>query len=405
MSDAPADPKKRFGAAGAGKIFWAALKLGLTSFGGPVAHVAYFRRAYVERLRWLDEKTFGDLLALCQFLPGPSSSQLGFAIGWLRAGWLGGVCAWAGFTLPSACLMLAFALGFAQLAGVAHAGWLAGLKAAAVGIVAHAVWQMARTFCSEPRRAALAIAAGALVLLFPWSGTSPLAILGCALLGLLLLGGAAGGSGAPPLPRTGPENSPWLLLAGVLSFLALFPLVARFVPSDTLRLASGFFRSGTLVFGGGHVVLPLLERDLVGPGWLSHDAFLAGYAAAQALPGPLFSFSAFLGAVARVGPGGLAGGMLGLFFLFLPGLLLVPAVLPFWRRLRENPRAAAALAGANAAVVGILLAAFIDPVFPAGIRGTSSVLIAGAAFFVLSDGRIPVWVLIVGAAFAGQWGL
>lgn len=404
MSDLPSRVAKPRGAARAIEVFWAALKLGLTSFGGPVAHIAYFRRAYVERLRWLDERTFGDLLALCQFLPGPSSSQLGFAIGWLRAGWAGAVCAWLGFTLPSACLMLAFAQGFSGLAAAQHAGWLAGLKAAAVGVVAHAVWQMARTFCAGPRPAALALFAGALVLLFPSVGAPPLAIVCAACLGGLFL---RRGAERPETREAekGRREAPWPTFVAALAVLLSCFSLALVSPGETAKLCSAFLRSGMFVFGGGHVVLPLLERELVGPGWLSHDSFLAGYAAAQALPGPLFSFSAFLGSVSMVGPGGVLGGLLGMVALFLPGLLLVPAAIPFWRRLRTNPRAAAALAGANAAVVGVLLAALIDPVFPAGIRGTSTLVLACASFFALSDGRIPVWLLIAGAAAAGTWGL
>lgn len=372
-----------------------------------MAHIGYFRKAYVERLRWLDEKTFGDLLALCQFLPGPSSSQLGFAIGWLRGGWLGGLCAWLGFTLPSALLMLGFALGFAQYAGVQGSGWLAGLKAAAVGVVAHAVWQMARTFCPEYRRILLAIASGSLVLLFPWAGIAPLSLLGGACCGFLWLNDALSASASANVARDveGARENPWPRFAAVLAFLVAVPAAARLLPLSGLPFVSAFFESGMMVFGGGHVVLPLLERELVAPGWLTHDAFLSGYAAAQALPGPLFSFAAFLGASSSAGPGGVAGGLLALVALFLPGLLLVPAVLPFWRRLRASPRAAAALAGANAVVVGILLAALIDPVFPAGVRNTASFALAAAAFFVLVDGRIPVWVLIAGAALAGHWGL
>lgn len=385
------------------QLFAVALRLGLTSFGGPIAHLAYFRREYVERRRWLDEAGFADLVALCQFLPGPASSQFGFALGYQRGGLRGAVAAWLGFTLPSAVLMLLFAAGLAAHADLAHAGWLHGLKVAAVAVVAQAVWQMARTLCPDRPRALLAVGAAAALLRFPLAWVQIVVIAVGALLGLAFAHapptGPANAAPAPALRRRH-NGVGWLASVGLL--LVALPWLAAATGSGWLALADRFYRCGALVFGGGHVVLPLLEAEVVGPGWLGHDTFLAGYGAAQALPGPLFTFAAYLGSASAVGPGGVAGGLVALGAVFLPGLLLVLGAWPFWERMRELPVARRALRGANAAVVGILAAAFAYPVFPAGVTDVHSGVLALALFAGLQWARLPVWLLVAAAALAGR---
>lgn len=381
-------------------LFAVALRLGLTSFGGPVAHLGYFRREYVERRRWLDEAGFADLVALCQFLPGPASSQFGFALGYQRGGLAGALAAWAGFTLPSAVLMLLFAAGVGARADWAAAGWLQGLKVAAVAVVAQAIGQMARTLCPDWPRALLAAAATAALLAFPaaWVQVAVIAV-GAAAGSLALCTQnsvtAAGPVAAPGRRRRGLA---WLVLGAAL--LTGLPWLAA-GGWGWAAVADRFYRCGALVFGGGHVVLPLLEAEVVGPGWLTHDTFLAGYAAAQAVPGPLFTFAAYLGAVSHTGPGGLLGGLLALGAVFLPGLLLVLGVWPFWERLRRIPTAQAALRGANAAVVGILAAAFFRPVLPAGVTDLRAAVLAVVLFAALCWARVPAWAVVLGAALAG----
>ena len=386
------------------RLFLVALRLGLTSFGGPAAHLGYFRREYVERHRWLDEAGFADLFALCQFLPGPGSSQFGFALGYQRGGLAGAAAAWAGFTLPSAVLMLLFAGGIGWLPELATAGWLHGLKVVAVAVVAQAVWQMGRTLCPDWPR--LLLAAGAMVALLRWSSMAWVqmaAIAAGALLGWLVLRnrnpGAPGGLAETPIPGRRRRGLAWLgVFAGLLVGL---PLAAAAAGGGWVALVDRFYRVGSLVFGGGHVVLPLLEAEVVTPGWLSHDTFLAGYGAAQALPGPLFSFSGYLGSVGNVGPGGVVGGVLALVAVFLPGLLLVLGVWPFWEQLRRQPAAQAALRGANAAVVGVLAAAFCRPVLPAGVTDGRTLALAVILFAGLEWAKLPAWAVVVVAALAG----
>ncbi len=383
------------------EVFLVFLKLGLTSFGGPVAHLGYFRRAIVERLAWLDERTYGELVALSQFLPGPASSQVGIAIGLTRAGPMGALAAWTGFTLPSALLMLLFAYGLGGLEGLFGTGWLHGLKLAAVAVVAQAVWAMARSLTPDRRRLSLALAVTALLLFWdsPWEQI--LAMLAGALLGLLFFGkGKQPEEGAVLVVPIGRRVASLCFLL-FLALLGLLPLLAAVFPSQALAVASAFYRSGSLIFGGGHVVLPLLESSVVAPGWIDQTDFLAGYGAAQAVPGPLLSFSAFLGASLEPAPNGVAGALLALLAIFLPSFLLVFAALPFWQLLRHRPGVRAAMTGVNAAVVGLLLAALYDPVFVAGVRGPRDFAIAAVALLLLEGWRVPPWLVVLLSAVAG----
>jgi chromate transporter len=388
----------------AGDVLRVALRLGLTSFGGPVAHLGYFRREYVARRHWLGEARFADLVALGQFLPGPASSQVGIAIGIERAGLPGGLAAWAGFTIPSALVMAVLGLG---VAGGALPGgaWVAGLKLAAVAVVAHAVWSMARALAPDLPRAGLALAAAGIALAVA-TPFSQLALIGLGgLAGLLLLprlGVAPDPPGASDLASR-PAVSRRAAGAALGAFVALLvglPLAAVASGDPTLAFVEAFYRAGALVFGGGHVVLPLLEATVVAPGWVSQDAFLAGYGAAQALPGPLFAFAAYLGAAAAGGaPGGAVGAALATGAIFLPGALLVVGTLPAWHALRERAAARAALAGVNAVVVGILAAALVDPVARAAIAGPADLAVAAAGFAALV-GRVPPLAVVAGSVAA-----
>lgn len=382
------------------EVFAAFLRLGLTSFGGPVAHIGYFRDAFVARRRWLGEAAFAELVALCQFLPGPASSQVGFAVGLLRAGPLGALAAWIGFTLPSAVLMTAAAYAAGALKGPLALGLLHGLKLVAVAVVAQAVFGMARSLAPDARRAAIALAAIVLAAALPAASGQLGAIGFGALAGLLLCRDPAP---APPdvLGRTVP---PWAGAAALGLYLALLvggPVAARLTGDPVLARFDAFYRSGALVFGGGHVVLPLLDAAVVRPGWVSPGAFLAGYGAAQAAPGPLFTFAAYLGAAMRPPPTGLAGAALGLAAIFLPGLLALLAALPFWASLRTRPAAQAAMRGANAAVVGILAAALYDPVWTSAVAGRADFATAAAGFLLLTFFRAPPIVVVVLGAGLG----
>ena len=373
------------------------LKLGLISFGGPVAHLGYFRDEFVTRRRWLDDGTYTDLVALCQFLPGPASSQVGFSIGLIRAGYLGGLAAWTGFTLPSAIALVFFAYGVHALTGPVGIGLLHGLGLVAVAIVAQAVFGMARTLCPDRRRASIAVLAMVLIL---YSGSS------IAQIGAILLGGAAG----LLLCRTpGPfSNAPMPIpvsrrvgLASLTTFVLLLagpPVLLRYGSQPGVALFDAFYRSGALVFGGGHVVLPLLRDAFVPPGWVTDSTFLAGYGAAQAVPGPLFTFAAYLGAVVGPAPHGLAGAALGLIGIFLPGILVLVGTLPFWDTLRSRAGAQAAMRGVNAAVVGLLGAALYNPVWTSSISTTADLGVALIGFVLLTAWRTrPLWVVIMGA--------
>ena len=383
------------------EIFATALRLGCTSFGGPVAHLGYFRKEYVERRRWLDDAHYADLVALCQFLPGPASSQVGFGVGWLQRGLAGGLAAWFGFTLPSTVLMLAFAYGVTAAGTLGAAGWLQGLKTAAVAVVAQAVWNMAVSLCPDRPRATLALGAAVALLLLPaaWSQVAVIALGG--VLGWWWFRHEIDGAvvaAAPAMSRR--TGALWLAVFFLL--LAALPMLAGMTPNPWLAVFDRLYRVGSLVFGGGHVILPLLEREVVAPGWVTHDQFLAGYGAAQALPGPLFTFCAYLGAVMHVGPGGWLGGLWAVGAIFVPSVLLVAGTLPFWQTLRSQPGAQAALRGANATVVGVLLAALYNPVWTAGVTGAHSAALVFTAFAVLQVWKLPPWAVVIAAAGLGQ---
>jgi len=383
------------------EVFLVFLKLGVSSFGGPIAHLGYYRNELVVRRKWLDETTYADLVALCQFLPGPASSQAGFSLGVLRGnGLLGGLAAWFAFTMPSAVIMFAFAMGAASFTGPVAEGFLHGLKLVAVAVVAQAIWGMACSLTPDRPRAAIALAAVAVVVTFAGSIAQIAAIALGACAGLWLCRGEA-----PPV--SGHLNFPVTRLSGgiaLLSFAALLlltPVLAAASGSHTIAMFDAFYRSGALVFGGGHVVLPLLQAQVVSPGWVSNETFLAGYGLAQAVPGPLFTFAAYLGAVMNSPPNGLAGAAIALVALLLPGMLLVYGMLPFWDAMRARPAAQAALRGTNAAVVGILGAALYSPVWTSAVMSGRDFALALAGFLLLTVWKLPSWVVVVLLAAAG----
>lgn len=385
-------------AGSAREVLLAFLKLGLTSFGGPIAHLGYFRDEFVTRRAWFDDRAYGDLVALCQFLPGPASSQVGFAIGLMRAGPLGAAAAWIGFTLPSALLMLAFAYGAAALDGAIAQGVLHGLKLVAVAVVAQAVLGMAKSLTPDRQRAAIAVlaVAGMVILGGVWGQVGAIVIGG--LLGLALFrGDGVAGESAGMVPVSGRFGI--LALALFLVLLVGLPLTAGW--GQGFALFDTFYRAGALVFGGGHVVLPLLEAGTVGQGWLSQDGFLAGYGAAQAMPGPLFTFAAYLGGAGMQAPHGALGATIALIGIFLPGMLILLAALPFWRQLRGNASAQAAMRGANAAVVGILALALYDPVFTSAVLSPLDFALALAGFVALVSWKAPPLAVVVALAVAG----
>ncbi len=377
------------------------MKLGLTSFGGPVAHIGYFRQAFVERRRWLDEASFADLVALSQFLPGPASSQVVFSLGLMRGGWLGGFAASAGFTLPSAIAMLLFAYVAEAMRGVLWGGVMHGLKLVAVAIVSQAVWGMAFSLCPDRTRAGIAL--GALALVTAAGGAAgqvaAIALGGCAGAMFSKAAPVAVSGQVPLIPVSRMAGGLFLLMFAVL--LVVPPvLLAGPVRSQSLALFEAFYRSGALVFGGGHVVLPLLREAVVVPGWVSPDAFLAGYGAAQSMPGPLFTFAAYLGAVMGPSPNGISGAAIAQVAIFLPGLLLVAGVLPFWDAFRRRPYAQAAMRGTNAAVVGILAAALYNPVWTSAVTGPQDFAIAAAGFVSLMVWRVPPLMVVVAITVA-----
>jgi chromate transporter len=388
----------------AGEVFLVALRLGLTSFGGPIAHLGYFERTYVRERRWLTPDEYGGLVALCQMVPGPASSQVGYLIGLHRAGWGGAFAAWAGFTLPSALVMFAFALLAPQLEGPATNAALHALKLVAVAVVAQAVWSMARNLCPDRTRAALALLAAALLLVISGSFVQIAALLIGAVGGALLCRNLPA---APDLPAMPVSLRPGgVALALFLILLVALPLAGAAAPHSLLALAGVFYKAGALVFGGGHVVLPLLRDALVPQGWLSDNTFLAGYGVAQAIPGPLFTFSAYLGAV--VAPAGAAWlwSVAALIFIFLPGVLIALAGLPVWLWLGRHPAARAALAGINAAVVGVLGAALYNPIWLSAVADGRDVAIAVTGFLLLERWRVPplaIVVFCVGAALISAW--
>ena len=384
------------------EVLRAFFKLGCTAFGGPIAHLGFFRQEFVEKRRWIDDAGYADLVALCQFLPGPASSQVALALGWKRAGYPGALCASLGFTLPSAALMLAFAYGVQQLNGFSQSGWVQGLKIAAVAVVAQALWQMARRLCPDAPRAIIACVAAVVLLLAPTAWMQLAVIGGGALAGMFLKQKFL--SVAKPVfaPTVHQRFAGLNWLIAFFALLLFLPLAVRIWPLQWLQIVDGFYRTGALVFGGGHVILPLLEQATVGRGWLDHDTFLAGYGAAQALPGPLFTFAAYLGATISIGPHGIIGGLLALFAIFLPSVLLIFGVLPHWERLRQMPLAQALLAGTNAAVVGLLGAAFYSPICTSAITDPKRLIIAVVAFSGLMFGKLPPWLIVLACAMAGK---
>ncbi len=384
-----------------GEVLRVFLKLGLTSFGGPIAHLGYFRDELVVRRKWIDEAGYADLVALCQFLPGPASSQVGFALGTLRGnGLLGGLAAWFAFTMPSALVLFAFALGAAAFTGPAAEGFLHGLKLVAVAVVAQAIWGMAKTLTPDRARAGIALAAIAIVVVFVGSFGQVAAIVLGACAGLLLCRGVA-------VPLSGHLSFPISKRRGVIAlvlFAALLvvpPFVVAATGLQTVALFDAFYRSGALVFGGGHVVLPLLQAEVVTPGWVTNEAFLSGYGLAQAVPGPLFTFAAYLGAVMGPAPNGFAGAAIALVAVLAPGMLLVYGTLPFWDALRLRTTAQAAMRGANAAVVGILGAALYNPVWTSAVLTPRDFALALAGFLLLTVWKTPPWIVVVFLAAAG----
>ncbi|WP_186291886.1 chromate efflux transporter [Ancylobacter moscoviensis] len=384
------------------EVFGAFLKLGITSFGGPVAHLGYFREELVRRRQWLSEEAYANLVALCQFLPGPASSQVGMAIGLMRAGPAGMAAAWLAFTLPSALIMLAFAYGVmhADAAGIGG-GWLAGLKIAAAAIVADAVLGMAKNLCPDRPRRSLALLAAAAAAMVPGAVGQIAVIAGGALAGLAFIR-----LDTAPVPEPAAHHLPGRTasLAALLLFAVLLvglPLLAQASGNGGVALFDTLYRAGALVFGGGHVVLPLIEAELVHPGGLTREIFLAGYGAAQAVPGPLFSFAAYVGAMMPAPPNGALGGALALVGAFLPSALLVYGALRFWSRLATDRRVRDAMAGVNAAVVGLLGAAFWDPVVTSSITSGRAFALALLAYLALVLWRVPAWAVVVGAALGG----
>uniref|UniRef100_A0A8J4HDA6 Chromate efflux transporter n=1 Tax=Acidicaldus sp. TaxID=1872105 RepID=A0A8J4HDA6_9PROT len=375
------------------------LRLGLTSFGGPVAHLGYFRAEFIARRAWLDEPSYADIVALCQFLPGPASSQVAVSLGILRAGLAGGFAAWLGFSLPSAAALIIFATSLRALGDLGHAPWLHGLKIVAVAVVAQAVWGMARNLCPDRPRASLAVASAILALAVPSAFGQIAAIILGGLIGWRLFAAP----GAVPATRLGFTLDRRLAVAALVLFVALLlglPLLAA-TGNHLATLVNAFYRSGALVFGGGHVVLPLLQRAVVPEGWVSNDAFLAGYGAAQAVPGPLFTFAAYLGAAMRPAPHGWLGGLIALAAIYLPSFLLLVGILPFWDDLRRLAAVQAALRGVNAAVVGLLVAALYTPVWTSAIATPADFALALAAFLALTAWKAPPWlVVLLGALVA-----
>ncbi len=383
-------------------VFLVFLRLGLTSFGGPVAHLGYFREELVVRRRWLSERNYADLVALCQFLPGPASSQVGMALGLARAGYPGALAAWLGFTLPSAVALILFALGLAHWGDAVPAGLLHGLKVVAVAVVAQAVWGMARSLCPDVPRTSLMAVAACAVLWWSSAWAQFLVLALAALVGLWTLAPGQGAAHEPlPIPVGRRAGMAWLAL--FVALLLGLPWAVAVFPHATLAVADAFYRAGSLVFGGGHVVLPLLQAELVPTGWVDQDTFLAGYGAAQAVPGPLFTFAAFLGASLQTGPQGVWGAVVCLLAIFAPSFLLVAGALPFWEGLRAHPRMQAALAGVNAAVVGLLVAALYQPVWTSAIHTPQDVALALLAGVALMAWKLPPWVVVAASAGAGWW--
>lgn len=382
------------------EVLWVSTKLGLTSFGGPIAHLGYFHEEYVRRRKWIDDESYADLMALCQFAPGPTSSKVNFSLGLMRAGYLGGVLSWVGFTLPSALALLLFAYGASSMSGPVGTGILHGLKLVAVAIVAQAVWGMARTLCPDRERASIAGGAALIVLLSTSAFSQLVAI---------LFGAVTGAWLCRKHPSAAGEQAPIKVsrAVGVVALTAFFallfglPLLRSLTESQTIAMMDAFYRSGALVFGGGHVVLPLLQGAVVAPGWVGDDAFLAGYGAAQAVPGPLFTFAAYLGAVMTPEPNGLAGAALALLVIFLPGILLHLGTLPFWESFRRRTGTQAVMRGINAGVVGLLGAALYSPIWTSSVQAPKDFAVVLVGFVLLMAWKAPPVLVVAVSALGG----
>ncbi|MEC8860797.1 MAG: chromate efflux transporter [Pseudomonadota bacterium] len=383
------------------EVFRVFLRLGLTSFGGPVAHLGYFREEFVNQRRWMSERSYADLVALCQFLPGPASSQVGLAVGMSRGGYRDAAAAWLGFTMPSAIALILVALGIGVYADGINSGLLGGLKVAAVAVVAQAVWGMARNLCPDTPRITLMAIATCLMLISQTAWSQVAVIIAAGVTGLFLFKADTQSSVDDGLQVSVSRRAGifWLMLFFVL--LLALPVLAGTMSSQTLDMIDAFYRAGALVFGGGHVVLPLLQAEVVPTGWVSEDSFLAGYGAAQAVPGPLFTFAAFLGAAMNQLPTAWLGGFICLLAIFVPSFLLIAGALPFWQQLRQSPRTQSALMGVNAAVVGLLLAALYDPVWTSGVSDAADFGLALMALVALAIWRLPPWLVVASCAVAG----
>jgi chromate transporter len=381
-------------------VFLIFLRLGLTSFGGPIAHLGYFREEFVSRRKWLSERSYTDLVALCQFLPGPASSQVGLALGLSRCGYRGAIAAWAGFTLPSAIALLLFALGLSNYGEMLPAGALQGLKIVAVAVVAQAVWGMAKSLCTDVLRISIMAATTCAVLMHPTALGQIIVIVVAAVLGLFIFKSDQIAV-HDPLPLKVRRRTGVIFLALFFLLLGSLPLLAELAPSQTIALIDSFYRAGSLVFGGGHVVLPLLQAEVVPSGWVTNETFLAGYGATQAVPGPLFTFAAFLGGSMKISPSGILGGSICLLAIFTPSFLLVVGALQFWEQLRRNARMQTALAGINSAVVGLLLAALFTPVWTSAIHKPQDFALSLVAFVALQFWKLPPWLVVIATGFAG----
>ncbi|MCM3741296.1 chromate efflux transporter [Oceanobacillus luteolus] len=378
------------------EILLVSTRLGLTSFGGPVAHLGYFHEEYVRRRKWMDEKSYADLVALCQFLPGPASSQVGIGIGIVRGGVIGGIISFLGFTLPSVLALIIFAT-FLHSFGVEDAGWINGLKIVAVAVVFHAVLGMAKNFTPDIQTKTLALFALVLTLLIPSAYSQIAAILIAGIIGFILNRKENMGKLEPTVSFPISKRLGYICLGLFFAILFLLPIVRNLTSSNWIALFDSFYRSGSLVFGGGHVVLPLLEQEFVPTGWISEQEFLAGYGATQAVPGPLFTFAAYIGTVIN----GWQGGLFATFAIFLPAFLLVLGVLPFWDSLRQNPKIKAALIGVNASVVGILLSALYHPIWTSSIIEPIDFALAAILFSMLAFFKLPPWVVVLTGAIGG----
>ncbi|WP_413289757.1 chromate efflux transporter [Bdellovibrio sp. HCB337] len=381
------------------EVFITFLKLGCTSFGGPVAHLGYFQNEFVNRKKWLDESSYADLVGLCQFLPGPASSQVGMGIGFSRAGLPGALAAWVGFTLPSAILLVLFALGLTYFQDQLGSQWLHGLKVAAVAVVAQALLNMFPKLCPDRKRVVLALLIAMVVTAQPAALGQVVALFFAGLWGWFFLKDQASLPHQPASLNLSRSRG-LVFLSLFFVFLIVLPLLAGVTDSQTLKYFDSFYRAGSLVFGGGHVVLPLLQSEIVRQGWISQESFMAGYGAAQAVPGPLFTFAAYLGAASLVAPNGWLGALVCLVAVFLPSLLLIVGILPYWEKMRAHKKLRTAMAGMNAGVVGLLVAAFYNPVVTYGILNLKDVLLAAICLSLLVFAKWPSWSIVLMSAVA-----